>query len=173
MIVENGQVAGVTEGQVLEVICDVAHACGAEGLVGGQAIDIESTGVELSFDRVETMDRLKTAALIAVSARAGAVLAGASKPDVDGLTDYGQCLGMAFQISDDVLDAVGDQSRMGKRVRKDEEKRKNSMVRVLGVDGARERAAEYVEGAKRAVRRFGEKASVLMGLADLVVERES
>jgi geranylgeranyl pyrophosphate synthase len=119
------------------------------------------------------MDRLKTGALIAVSARVGAILGGASKSDIESITDYGQCLGIAFQIGDDVLDAVGDESKMGKRVRKDAEKQKNSMVRVLGVDGARERARYYIGEAKRAVNKFGERANAVVKLADLVLNRES
>jgi geranylgeranyl diphosphate synthase type II len=173
LIARNREVPGVTDRQVLEVISDVARACGAPGMVGGQAIDIESTGVELDSEQIETLDRLKTGALIGVSARIGAVLAGASKTDVDSMTTYGQCLGMAFQISDDVLDTVGDESKMGKRLRKDEESEKNSLVGALGLDGARERAAQYIGEAKRALEPFGDKALILANLADLVVNRES
>jgi len=173
LIAENGRVPGVTERQVLDVVADVARACGAAGMVGGQAIDIASTGTELDQNGIEMMDRLKTGALIAVSARVGAILGGASKSDIESITDYGQCLGIAFQIGDDVLDAVGDESKMGKRVRKDAEKQKNSMVRVLGVDGARERARYYIGEAKRAVNKFGERANAVVKLADLVLNRES
>jgi geranylgeranyl diphosphate synthase type II len=173
LIARNRKVPGVTDSQVLDVVSDVARACGAAGMVGGQAIDIESTGVELDSEHIETLDRLKTGALIGVSARIGAVLAGVSKPDVDSMMRYGQCLGIAFQISDDVLDAVGDESKMGKRLRKDAENKKNSLVRVLGLDGARERAAQYIGEAKRALEPFGDKALMLADLADLVVNRES
>jgi geranylgeranyl diphosphate synthase type II len=173
LIARNREVPGVTDLQVLDVVFDVAGACGAAGMVGGQAIDIESTGVELDSDRIERLDRLKTGALIGVSARIGAVLAGVSKSGIDSMTTYGQCLGMAFQISDDVLDAVGDESKMGKRLRKDEESKKNSLVRALGLDAARERAAQYIAEAKRALEPFGDKALMLTDLANLVVNRES
>jgi geranylgeranyl diphosphate synthase type II len=169
----NREVPGVTDSQVVDAIRYVARACGAAGMVGGQAIDIEGTGVELDSEQIETLDKLKTGALIGVSTRIGAVLAGASKLDVDSMTRYGQCLGMAFQISDDVLDAVGDESKMGKRLRKDEEQQKNSLVRALGLDGARDRAAHYIAEATRALEAFGEKASALAQLAGLVVNRES
>lgn len=173
LIAENAGVPGVGQGQIVEVISDVARACGAAGMAGGQAIDIENTGVELGADQIETMDRLKTAALIALCARVGAVLAGASESDKDSVTRYGRCLGIAFQISDDVLDAIGDESKMGKRVRKDEEKHKNSLVRALGLDVALARARKYADDAKRAVESFGQRASVLADLADFVVNRES
>ena len=173
LIAENACVPGVTQGQVVEVISDVARACGPGGMVCGQAIDIEGTGVELGVEQIETMDRLKTGALITVSARSGAVLAGASESDKDRVTRYGQCLGTAFQISDDVLDAIGDESKMGKRLRKDEESQKNSLVRALGVDEARACARNYADEAKRAVEPFGERASVLASLTDFVVNRES
>jgi len=173
LIARNRQVPGVTDSQVLDVVFDVAGACGAAGMVGGQAIDIENTGVELDSEQIETLDQLKTGALIGVSARIGAVLAGASKSGIDSMTTYGQCLGMAFQISDDVLDAVGDESKMGKRLRKDEESKKNSLVRALGLDAARERAAQYIAEAKRALESFGDKALMLTDLANLVVNRES
>lgn len=173
LIAENGQVVGVTAGQIVEVVSDIAQAAGAPGMVGGQAIDMESVGVELSLEQIETLDRLKTGALITVAARVGAVLAGASRADIDSLTQYGQCLGIAYQISDDVLNAVGDEAKMGKRLRKDEEQGKNSFVRVLGADGARERAGQYIEEAKSALARFGERASVLTELADFVIRRES
>lgn len=173
LIAENAGVPGVTQDRVVEVTSDVARACGPAGMAGGQAIDIENTGVELGAEQIEIMDKLKTAALIAVCARVGAILAGASESDKESVTRYGQNLGIAFQISDDVLDAVGDEAKMGKRLHKDEQKQKNSLVRTLGVDGARERAKQYAEEAKRAVEPFGQKASVLTDLADLVVSRES
>jgi len=173
LIAENARLPGVAQGQVVEVISDMARACGAGGMVGGQAIDIEGTGVNLGVEQIEIMDKLKTAALIAVSTRSGAVLAGASESDKDRVTRYGQCLGTAFQISDDVLDAVGDESKMGKRLRKDEEGQKNSLVQALGVDEARARAKHYAAEAKRALEPFGQKTTVLASLADFVVNRQS
>jgi geranylgeranyl diphosphate synthase type II len=173
LIAENARVPHVTQGQVVDVISDVARACGPTGMVGGQAIDIEGTGVNLGVEQIETMDKLKTAALIAVSTRSGAVLAGASESDKDRMTRYGQCLGTAFQISDDVLDAVGDESKMGKRLRKDEESQKNSLVRALGIDEARARAKHYAGEAKRTLEPLGQKTIVLASLADFVVNRQS
>jgi len=173
LIAENSRVPGVVQDQVLEVVSDIARSCGAGGMAGGQAIDIENTGVELGPEQIETLDRLKTGALIAASARAGATLARASENDRESVTRYGQCLGIAFQISDDVLDAVGDERKMGKRLRKDGCMEKNSLVRLLGVDAARDRAKRYAEDAKAAVESFSEKAAVLRNLADLVVDRES
>jgi len=173
LIAENGRVPGVAQDQVLQVVSDIARSCGASGMAGGQAMDIESTGDELGPDQIETLDRLKTGALIAASARAGATLARASEADKDSVTRYGECVGIAFQISDDVLDAIGDEQKMGKRLRKDRCMEKNSLVALLGVEGARDRAKQYAQEAKDAIDRFGKKASVLRKLADLVVDRES
>ncbi len=173
LIAQNSRVPGVGQHQVLEVVSDIARSCGAAGMAGGQAIDIESTGVQLGADQIETLDRLKTGALIAASAQAGATLARASEADGERVTRYGQCLGIAFQITDDVLDAVGNGLKLGKRVRKDGQMEKNSLVRLLGVDAARDRAIRYAEEAKGAVESFGERAAVLRKLADLVVDRES
>jgi len=154
-----------------ELAVSLARAAGARGMVLGQARDIaaESAGQALDLAAVEALQAGKTGALIEWSGRAGAVLSGA---DPGPLGAYARALGRAFQIADDVLDVEGDAGLAGKALGKDEGAGKATFVSLLGLGGAKARAADLVAEARDALAPFGPEADGLRDLAGYVVTRD-
>ena len=155
-----------------ELAVGLARAAGAAGMAGGQMLDLAAERVKLTLDAVTRLQRLKTGALIGWSAEAGATLGEAGPVARDRLRAYAQCLGLAFQIADDLLDAEGDESRAGKRLRKDCERGKQTFVSLLGAERARRRALELADEACNHLREFGASADLLRSIARFAVERD-
>ncbi|WP_322867225.1 polyprenyl synthetase family protein [Aquicoccus sp. G2-2] len=155
-----------------DLVLSMAEAAGVRGMVLGQALDIaaESAEAPLTLAEITQLQAGKTGALITWSACAGARLAQA---DVAPLTAYGDALGLAFQIADDVLDVEGHAEEMGKAVGKDEEAGKATFVSLLGLDEAKHRAAELVETACEALSSYGDKAESLREAARFVISRRT
>jgi geranylgeranyl diphosphate synthase type II len=147
----------------------ISEAVGPAGLIGGQALDLESTNRQIDFETLERIHRGKTGALFVAAAACGALTAGAAAEPIAALSAYAKNLGLAFQIVDDLLDVAGDPSQTGKAVRADA--RKTTFVSFSGVDGARQLAAELCETADRALAPFGAKADRLRELSRFVAER--
>ncbi|MFM8409586.1 MAG: polyprenyl synthetase family protein [Alphaproteobacteria bacterium] len=156
----------------LRVVAELAAAAGASGMVGGQAMDLASEGrARVGAALVAGIHRRKTGALIRAAVRAGAICAGADARTLGRLTVYGEALGLAFQIADDVLDATASTAVTGKRRGGDEERGKATYPAALGLDGARSAMQRAAEDARSAIRPFGDRAAVLRALVDRVVER--
>ena len=155
---------------IVRLVGSLANASGAVGMVAGQAMDIaaETADTPLTLAQITALQALKTGALIRWSAEAGAVLAGT---DAAPLRAYAEALGLAFQIQDDVLDIEGDAEAAGKRLRKDEDAGKATFVSLLGLDGAKTRAAELVETACDALAPYGEAAENLRQAARYTITR--
>ncbi len=155
----------------LRLISTLSQAAGMAGMVRGQALDImaESAAQPLTLDQITDLQAGKTGALITWSAVAGARLAGA---DERPLTAYGDTLGLAFQIADDILDVEGDSVALGKAVGKDAAAGKATFVSLLGLDAARSRAAGLVEAACAALECYGEPAISLQEAARFVIARD-
>jgi geranylgeranyl pyrophosphate synthase len=147
----------------------IAHAVGPEGLIGGQALDLEATDRVIDFEALERIHRGKTGALFVAAACCGAMTAGAPADALASLTAYAKNLGLAFQIVDDLLDVAGTTAETGKVVRADA--RKTTFVSFSGVDGARQLAAELCDTADRALLPFGKKADRLRELSAFVASR--
>lgn len=156
----------------LDIVRCLAECSGAAGMVGGQALDLVSEGKRVSKDTLDQIHAHKTAALIQAAVIAGGILGGASERQAKALSDYGFSLGMAFQITDDILDATGDETRTGKRVRKDEKARKATYPSVHGVEGAEKFARSYVDAALEVLGVFDSKAEPLRELARALLNRE-
>lgn len=175
LIARNAEVSGVRPEWVVEASRVVAVAAGSLGMVGGQAVDLVSAGnTALNGHRAQVLDyihRHKTGALIRASLDAGAVLAGAGRDERRALARYGENIGLAFQIADDVLDVVGDKKVLGKKG-SDQDNKKLTFPAVYGLEESRRRAHKAVTDAKRALRRFGARAEVLSALADYMIERD-
>lgn len=150
----------------------LAHAAGARGMVLGQALDMAAQDAHTPLDiaQITQLQSAKTGALIGWSAEAGARLAGA---DPAPLRAYADALGLAFQIADDILDVTGNAARAGKRLQKDEAAGKATFVSLLGLDGARARAASLIEQAEAQLARYGTRARSLKAAARFVIARES
>lgn len=155
-----------------DLVLTLARAAGARGMVLGQALDIaaETAATPLTLDEITHLQAGKTGALITWSACAGARLAGA---DITPLKTYGDALGLAFQIADDVLDVEGDAETVGKAVGKDADAGKATFVSHLGLDGAKTRAAELVNIACDAISLYGDKAETLRQAARFVISRRN
>lgn len=156
----------------LRVVREIAQAAGVEGMVGGQLIDLESEGRDLGVEELRALHARKTGALIRVSVRTGALVSKATDDQLNALTEYGDAIGLAFQIADDILDVVGDESALGKPVGSDAANQKSTYPAAVGIDGARRLAVEAVERALCALSGFGPEADMFRGLAKYIVERD-
>ena len=154
------------------LVAGLARASGAEGMVLGQALDIaaETAGRPLTLDEITALQGAKTGALIRFSAEAGAFIAGA---DPSRLSAYAGAMGLAFQIADDILDVAGDPEKAGKALRKDAGAGKATFVSLLGLEGARRRAADLVDEACAALAPYGAAAENLRQAARFAISRES
>ncbi len=163
---------GLSESARLAMVQELAGASGHRGMVGGQAIDLESVGKTLALSQLETMHRHKTGALIEASVRIGAITApSVSKQALASLTRYAKALGLAFQVQDDLLDIEGDTEVIGKPQGSDAARSKPTYPALLGVAGAREHLADLLETAQQSLREFGPEADPLRAMADYVVAR--
>ncbi len=156
-----------------ELVLSLARRAGADGMVGGQMIDLLAERQRLGMDEVIRLQAMKTGALFGFCCEAGAVLGGAPAEARQALLAYAADLGLAFQIADDLLDAEGDASETGKAVGKDADAGKATFLSLLGVDGARKKAQDLVADAEARLDLFGEKAHLLRGLARFVINRKS
>ncbi len=154
-----------------EIACALAQAAGADGMAGGQAIDLAAESRDLTLEEVIQLQRLKTGALFGFSCEAGPILAGEDGAARGALRDYAACIGLAFQIADDLLDYEGTEADLGKAVGKDAAAGKATFVGLLGADEARRRAEALVDDAIAALSAFDEKAAPLRAVARYIVER--
>ena len=159
-------------GWVLDVIHDLAHAAGSLGMVGGQVLDIESEGKEVNLPTVQYIHTHKTGALILVSVRGGAKFGGANEETLKALTHYGERIGLAFQIADDILNVEGKAERLGKKTGSDLSRGKATYPSVLGLEESKKRARELVELAVNAIHSFGPEAEPLREIAQFILSRE-
>ncbi len=153
-----------------EIVRTLVRAAGAGGMVGGQALDLESEGRTLSPDRLDRLHALKTGALLAAAPRMGGLAAGTDRRRVEALHRYGRALGLAFQIADDILDATSSADQLGKHP-SDQALRKSTYVSFYGLDGARRRALRQVSLASRALADAGLDSPPMAAIAEYVVHR--
>lgn len=160
----------------VKIIADLSRAVGSTGVIGGQVEDIICTGrSDIDFDTLTYIHSNKTAEFLACCARVGAVIAGADEETIDRMNRFGMHLGLAFQITDDILDIVGEREKMGKSIGKDENTNKATYPALLGLDGARQAAREHVDSALKSLENAvgAEKGKILAGFAQMVLDRDS
>jgi len=155
-----------------EVIALISTAAGYRGMVGGQVIDIRTEGKEIGPSLVEFIHVHKTGALIAVSVSSGAILGGGSKKQVEAVTSYGKMIGLAFQISDDILDIEGDSNNMGKDVGGDALRGKNTYPSIHGLEGSKKILQKTIEKADESLKQFDLRADPLRHIARYIIERK-
>ncbi|MEO2069252.1 MAG: polyprenyl synthetase family protein [Desulfurobacteriaceae bacterium] len=158
----------------VKVIQEISEASGMLGMVLGQQCDLDAENRnDVSLEELLFMHKNKTGRLITASVVAGAITGGGKEEEIEALRTYGNSIGLAFQIIDDVLDVVGDQEKLGKNVGSDIEKGKTTFVTFFGVDGAKKKAREEVEKAIASLEIFPrEKVEPLVKIAEFIVERE-
>lgn len=156
----------------LKMISTLTKASGSQGMVGGQAIDLASVGTKLNLPELENMHIHKTGALI----RASVNLAALSKPDLNpaiakNLDHYAKCIGLSFQVKDDILDVESDTATLGKTQGKDVDNDKPTYPALLGMAGAKQKAQELHEQAVESLSSFGSEANLLRELSLYIIER--
>ncbi|HSD11123.1 MAG TPA: farnesyl diphosphate synthase [Candidatus Binatia bacterium] len=162
---------GLSAERRVAAIRELAVAAGAEGMVGGQTADILAEGAKADLSRVESIHRRKTGALLRACVRIGGVLAGADALSLASLSAYGEAIGLAFQIADDLLDELGDTQATGKAAARDRERGKSTYPAALGVECARQSLRELLDQGLAALGEFGSSAEPLRGIARRIVER--
>lgn len=155
-----------------ELVVNLARASGAEGMVGGQMLDLLAADVPLGMAEITRLQRMKTGALIAFSCEAGAILGKASDSARQAVRAYAHDLGLAFQIVDDLLDVEGDTAVLGKRTQKDEGAGKATFVALLGIERSRAQSEMLAAQAIAHLDVFGEAADGLRALARYIVTRK-
>jgi geranylgeranyl diphosphate synthase type II len=155
----------------LAAVRELAVAAGARGMVGGQTADLLAEGVAADLPLVESIHRRKTGALLRASVRIGALLAGADAGALERLSSYGEAIGLAFQVADDLLDETGDTRATGKSAQRDRARGKSTVPAVLGVEAARGMLHELLGKSLGALEGFGPMAEPLRGIASLIVQR--
>ena len=156
---------------LLRVVQEISTAAGMNGMVGGQAIDLESEGHRIPMQELQKMHMGKTGALFRAALRSGAILAGATEGQLAALTSYAEGFGLAFQITDDILDVTGDEKLIGKPVGSDI--RKSTYVTLTSLDEAQRLAKETVDKAVKALAVFGPEADFLRQLVRYMLERKN
>lgn len=157
--------------RVLQIIQDIALATGSLGMVGGQLLDLESEGKKLDLPNLQRLHELKTGRLITVSITGGAKLVNDCVEKIAALERYGEAVGLAFQITDDILDIEGG-IELGKDIGSDQENNKATYPSVMGIEAARKIAHTLGEEAMGSLKDFGEEADPLRALASFIVERK-
>ncbi len=157
----------------LKMITTLTKASGSQGMVGGQAIDLESVGTRLTLPELENMHIHKTGALI----RASVNMAVLASPDIDPviakkLDHYAKCIGLSFQVKDDILDEESDTATLGKTQGKDQDNDKPTYPALLGLSGAKKKAQELHEQAIESLSSFGSEADLLRDLSLYIIERD-
>jgi geranylgeranyl diphosphate synthase type II len=158
----------------LRVVHELAHAIGTRGgMVGGQVIDLETTGQTTDAATLEYIHSAKTGAFIRAATRCGALYAQAADDDLARLTTYGEKVGLAFQIVDDLLDVLGSQEALGKRVGKDGQHQKATYPALHGIEESQRIALRLAQGACAVLEPYGSRAQTLQGIAQFLVVRNA
>ena len=157
----------------VEAVSVLSDLAGVGGMIGGQTVDLKNEGRKASLETLETMDSLKTGALIVCAARLGCLAAGANEEKTQAAVTFCEKIGHAFQIVDDILDVVGDEKELGKPIGSDGECDKSTYVSLLGLEKSREYANELTNLAVTALDVFGDDASFLREIAVMLIERKN
>ena len=162
------------EDHALQVILELAHAIGTvRGMVGGQVADLETTDSTSDPARLEYIHSAKTGAFIRAALRSGAILTHANQDDLARVTAYGEKIGLAFQIADDLLDVLGSQSELGKTIGKDQQQHKATYPALHGIEASKRIASRLVEEACDSLETYGARAQILQGIAQYLIVRSS
>ena len=163
----------VNDRRRLEMITLLATASGSDGMAGGQAIDLAAVGNRLTLEQLEAMHRLKTGALIQASILLGAMCSPTvTEDELAMLGRYADCIGLSFQIQDDILDVIGDTETLGKPKGSDEKMQKPTYPSILGLDASRKLALDQHQQALSHLETLGQRADTLRQLSAYIVERE-
>lgn len=172
-IVQSYRAYEVPAEQIVEIIEDLSKLSGAPGMVGGQAADMLGEQGITGLEQLEYIHLHKTSDLIVFSLKAGGHLAGATPKQLQALEKFGQHIGLAFQIQDDILDLIGDEQKLGKPVKSDEKQKKVTYPYFVGVEASKEKVTQLTEQGKQAIIQAGfPQPERLLELADYLTKRD-
>lgn len=155
----------------VQIIAELAHGSGIQGMVAGQVLDIQAENQDIELAELQTIHAHKTGKLIRAAVRAGALLSGANLTQFEQLTGYAEDIGLAFQIADDVLNVTGTREELGKDANTDVERGKQTYPSICGLEEAKKLAQECVDRAIARLSGFDERADPLRGIAQYIVSR--
>ncbi|MBF0145528.1 MAG: polyprenyl synthetase family protein [Magnetococcales bacterium] len=164
-------IQGISADTLLMAVRQLAHDAGIFGMVGGQMMDLLAEHRKVDLGELRGIHRLKTGALIRCACECGARLGGGTSDQIETLKNYGAAIGLAFQITDDLLDVTGDSQVMGKATGKDEINAKSTYPSLMGIEGARHLAQEQINLALSHLESFSSAADPLRDLARYIIER--
>jgi geranylgeranyl diphosphate synthase type II len=150
----------------------ISSASGTQGMIGGQCIDLYYENKQIDLDILNTMHDKKTGAMIKAPLVAGALLSGAKEEDVLRIEKFGQLIGLAFQISDDILDVEGSTEKLGKKIGSDANNQKSTFVSCYGLEKSKEKAKNIIKEAQNLIDLYGDKGLLLKELSNYIIERE-
>ena len=156
----------------LKAINEIAKTSGIYGMIGGQVVDIQSENKQISKERLDYIHNNKTAAIIVGCMRAGAIIGNATEEQLENITKYAKNIGLSFQIVDDILDIIGDESKLGKKVGSDIENQKSTYPSLIGLEESKKVAYELIKEAKNSIELIDSNSKFLNGLADYIIDRE-
>ena len=156
----------------LKAINEIAKTSGIYGMIGGQVVDIQSENKKISKEKLDYIHNNKTAAIIIGCMRAGATIGNATEEQLENITKYAKNIGLSFQIVDDILDIIGDESKLGKKVGSDIENHKSTYPSLIGLEESKKVAYELIEEAKNSIKLIDSNAKFLNELADYIIDRE-
>lgn len=156
----------------LKAINEIAKSSGIYGMIGGQVVDIQSENKKITKEKLDYIHHNKTAAIIIGCMRAGAIIGCADDEDLNRISKYAKNIGLAFQIIDDILDIVGDESKLGKNIGSDIDNHKSTYPSILGLEKSREIAYDLIKEAKDSISFIGQDTKFLDDLADYIIDRE-
>lgn len=154
-----------------KLIFELSKSSGINGMVGGQKMDLEAEKKKLNLDEVKLLQKLKTGELFRFSCISACVLAKEKEENFKKLEKYAYNLGLAFQIQDDLLDVIGDENKVGKKINKDSYMGKQTFISVLGIDEAKKKAEDLIDEAINIINSFGKDSEVLVKLTKLIINR--
>lgn len=163
---------GVSAERSGRIIRLAGQRCGSKGLIGGQILDLRGEDGGDAMQQLERIHRLKTGALMTLSLEVGGLAASVEERTLEGLARYGESIGLAFQIKDDLLDVTGEFQKIGKDVQSDTRAQKLTYPRLLGVEESEQRAHQYVQRAEEALKKIPDPADRLLKLARVVLRRD-
>lgn len=163
------RIPGIPAERLLDVVGELSLASGARGLMGGQVVDLECEGKELDIDTLEYIHLHKTGALLQASVVSGAIIGGANNDMLEALRVYARCIGLAFQIVDDIIDVTSSREILGKTAGKDLTADKTTYPKLLGLDESHERVSALVKEGKESLAPWDERAKPLLALADYML----
>lgn len=156
----------------LKAINEIAKGAGIYGMIGGQVVDVESENKQIEKEKLDYIHMNKTATMMVGCMRAGATIGGANSEQMEEITKYAKNIGLSFQIVDDILDIVGDEAKLGKKVGSDIENHKSTYPSLLGLDKSKEIAHNLIDEAKKSIEKLSDDVDFLKGLAEYIIDRE-